>query len=142
MERIREFLSHRRLAIVGVSHHPSDFSRLLFREFAQRCYDVVPVNPAWQEIEGRKCYAHLRDIERPVEGALLMTSPAVTDEVVKECAALGIRRVWMYRSSPQALAFCSANGIDAIAGECPLMYLSGAGWIHRLHGWLHGVSAS
>ena len=34
---------------------------------------------------------------------------------------------------------CEAQGMSVIAGECPLMYLPQTGWVHRLHGWLHGV---
>lgn len=51
LARIREFLGQKRLAIVGVSRQPRDFSRALFREFCSRGYEVVPVNPAAREIE-------------------------------------------------------------------------------------------
>jgi predicted CoA-binding protein len=139
LDTIGDFLSQQRLAIVGVSHEPKDFSRALFRAFRERNFDVVPVNPSASEIEGVVCYSHVQDIRPPVDTALLMTSPAVTDQVVKDCADAGIRRVWMYRRSPAAVAFCEAQAMSVIAGECPLMYLPRTGWIHRLHGWLHGV---
>lgn len=42
---INDFLSHRRIALVGVSRNPQDFSRAVFRELATRGYEVVPVNP-------------------------------------------------------------------------------------------------
>src|ERR1035441_8354296 len=51
------------------------------------------------EIDGKKCLAPLQDVQPPVDGALLMTSPAVSDRVVEECARAGIGRVWMYRFS-------------------------------------------
>ena len=139
IDTIRDFLAQRRLAMVGVSHEPKDFSRMLFRAFRERNFDIVPVNPGAKDIEGTTCYSRLQDLEPPVDTALLMTSPAVTDEVVKECADAGIRRVWMYRRSPAAVAFCEAHGISVIAGECPMMFLPKTGFIHRLHGWLHGV---
>jgi hypothetical protein len=59
--------------------------------------------------------------------------------VIKDCAAGGIRRVWMYRRSPAAVAFCESHGMTVIAGECPLMFLPDTGWVHRLHGWFRGV---
>ena len=43
--RIDDFLSRKRLALVGVSRNPQDFTRSMFREFRRRGYDVVPVNP-------------------------------------------------------------------------------------------------
>jgi predicted CoA-binding protein len=136
---IRDFLAQRRLAMVGVSHEPKDFSRMLFRAFRERNFDVVPVNPGTKDIEGTTCYPRLQDLEPPVDTALLMTPPAVTDEVVKDCADAGIRRVWMYRKSPAAVAFCEAHGMSVIAGECPMMFLPQVGFIHRLHRWIRGV---
>jgi predicted CoA-binding protein len=135
---IEDFLAQRRIAIVGVSHQPKDFSRMLFRALRDRHFDVVPVNPNTSEIEGVPCYPRVQDIQPPVDAALLMTAPVVTEQVVKDCAAAGIRRVWMYRHSPAAVVFCEAVGIAVIADECPMMFLPGAGFIHRFHGWLNG----
>ncbi len=133
---ISDFLAQRRLAIVGISRQPNDFSRMLFRAFRERAFDVVPVNPTVAQIEDTPCYSRVQDIQPPVEAVLLMTAPAVTDEIVKDCAAAGIRRVWMCRHSPAAEAFCAANGMAVIAGECPMMFLENAGWLHRFHRWL------
>jgi predicted CoA-binding protein len=142
MTNLLDFLAQRRIAIVGVSHDPDDFSRQILREFREREYDVVPVNPGYHDIDRLDCYARVADIQPPVDGALLMTSPAVTDSVVRECVAAGIPRIWMYRRSDPAVAFCESHGVAVVAGECPLMYLSETGWIHRLHGWLHHMGAS
>jgi predicted CoA-binding protein len=136
---IEDFLSYRRLAMAGVSRDPRDFSRTLYRELKQRGYDMQPVNPLADEVEGDRCYAHIPDIAPKVDGVIVMTSPEVTEAVVKECAAAGVRRVWMFRAaghgavSPEAVRFCEANGIEAIAGECPFMFLAGAGWVHDVH---------
>jgi predicted CoA-binding protein len=140
MERIQDFLGQKRFAIVGVSLRPLDFSRALFREFRERGYDPVPVNPAAQEIDGRTCYPRLQEIQPPVDAVLLMTSPAVTDAVVRDCAEAGIKRVWMYRAAGrgavtgEAVEFCEAHGMSVIPGECPFMFLPGSGWFHRFHG--------
>ena len=45
MQMIQDFLGQKRLAVVGVSRQPKDFSLALFREFRKRRYDAVPVNP-------------------------------------------------------------------------------------------------
>ena len=139
VDTVRDFLAQKRLAIVGVSHQPKDFSRLLLRAFREREFDAVPVNPGTSEVDGIRCYPRVQDIQPPVDTALLMTSPAVTNRVVKDCVDAGIRRVWMYRRSPAAMAICEAHGISVIADECPLMFLPHPGFIHRLHGWLKGV---
>src|SRR5215831_8363964 len=90
MDAIRDFLAQKRIAVVGVSHDPKDFSRNLLRTLRQRGYDAVAVNPQMNYVEDVPCFAALADITPPVDGALLMTSPAVTGQVVQECAKLHI----------------------------------------------------
>jgi predicted CoA-binding protein len=141
IQGIRDFLGLKRLAVVGVSRNPRDFTRTLFRELQDRGYDVVPVNPNVDLVEGLKCLSQIRDATPPVEGALLLTHPSVTELVVRECAEAGVRRVWMYRAagggavSPGAVSYCQSNGIELVEGECPFMFLNGASWPHRVHGF-------
>jgi predicted CoA-binding protein len=148
IERVQAFLGQKRFALIGVSRQPNDFSRAVWREFLSRGYDVAPVNPEAREIDGRPCFASVGEVTPAVEGALLMTSPAVTDKVVRECAAAGIRRIWLYRAvgtgavTPGAVAFCEANGLSVVAGECPLMFLPGAAWFHRVHALVRRITRS
>ena len=136
---IQSFLSCRRIAVVGVSRDPKDFSRSVFRAFVERGYDAVPVNPAGGEVDGRASASRLGDLAPPVEAALLLTPSSATGQVVRECAAAGVKRVWMHRGggagavSPEAVAFCREQGIEVVDGECPLMFLPGAGWFHGVH---------
>lgn len=148
MDSVRGFLGLKRIAIVGVSRDPRDFSRTLFRELAARGYDVVPVNPGAEIVEGRHCFASVRDVEPPVEGALLMTRSSESAGVVRDCAAAGVRSVWLYRGggtgavSEDAETAARENELQMVSGECPFMFLEGAGWFHRFHGWLNRVTGS
>lgn len=138
---IEDFLGRKRLAVVGVSRDPKDFTRAMFRELLRCGYDAVPVTPHVAEVEGRKTFAHVHDVTPPAEGALLMTKPAVTDQVVRDCAQAGIRSIWMYRAagagavSPDAVGFCRKHDARVIAGECPFMFLKDTAWPHRVHGF-------
>ena len=142
---IDDFLGRKRIAVVGVSRNPKDFTRSLFRELRRRAYDVVPVNPDAAEVDGLRCYGHVEDIAPPVDGALLLTHATVTEQVVRECEAAGIRAIWMYRAvgagavSPGALTFCEAKDMSVVAGECPFMFLPDTPWFHRLHGFCRKV---
>ena len=146
--QIDDFFSHKRLALVGVSRNPRDLSRSLLRELRSRGYDVLPVNPQAADVDGLPCFARVQDITPPPDGALLMTAAAVTDQVVRDCAAAGVPRVWMHRAggqgavSEEAVEFCRREDIDVIAGECPFMFLPDAGWVHRLHGVVRKIAGS
>src|SRR4029453_15086898 len=77
--RANDFLAQRRIALVGVSRDPRDLSRTLFRELRQRGYDVVPVHPELTSADGVPCARQLQDVSPAVQGALLMTPPAVPE---------------------------------------------------------------
>jgi uncharacterized protein len=138
---INGFLGQKRLAVVGVSRDPKDFTRALFRELRSRGYDLAPVNPNTSEVDGIPCRSHVQDIQPPVDGALLLTNPAATSAVVRECAEAGIRRIWMFRGGgkgavdPFAVDFCRRNGMEVVVGECPFMFLPRTGMVHKIHGF-------
>jgi uncharacterized protein len=139
---VRDFLTLRRIAFVGVSRNPKDFSRVLFREMCDRGYDMVPVNPATSELESKRCSARVQEIEPPAEGALVMTAPRDTERVVRDCAEAGIHSVWMHCGggqgsvSPDAVDFCHKQGIHLVEGYCPFMFLPNTPFFHRVHGFL------
>ena len=146
LDTIEEFLHQKRIAMVGISREHADFSVTLFEEFCRRGYDVVPVNPKAPELQGRRCFGRVQDIQPPVEAALLMTSSEFTDTVVNDCVEAGIRWVWMYRAggkgavSPSAVRRCRERGIQVIPGQCPFMFWHDAGMGHRMHGFIRKIT--
>jgi predicted CoA-binding protein len=140
--RASEFLAQRRIALVGVSRDPKDLSRALFRELRQRGYDVVPVHPELAAVDGVPCVRRLQDASPGVDGALVMTPPAETERVVRDCVEAGVARVWMHRGagpgavSAPAVAYCRERGMAVVDGACPFMFLPGAGFGHRAHGFV------
>jgi uncharacterized protein len=138
---IEDFLTQKRIAMVGVSRDPKDFSRSLFREMRKRGYDMVPVNLFAEDIEGEECFQSLYSVSPAVDGVLLMTPFWEAERVVQQCAQVGITRIWMYRvgkkgaSSQKAIGYCKRHGIRVVEG-CPLMFMRGTSFPHRAHGFL------
>lgn len=141
-EAIDDFLRQRRIAVVGVSREPRDFSRAVLRAFAERGYDTVPVNPRATELGGEACFASLREVAPPVDGVLVMTPAGVTEGVVRDCLAVGVKRIWLHRGagrgavSKTALALCREAGVKVVPGACPMMFLDKTGFAHKLHGFV------
>lgn len=112
---------------------------------SQRGYDMVPVNPSIGELAGRRCLARVQEITPPVDGVLIMTAPRETERVARDCAEAGVRRVWMHRGggqgavSKEAADFCRQNGVRLVEGYCPLMFLAGTPFFHRVHGFFMKV---
>jgi len=141
-ELINEFLKSKRIAMVGLSRNPRDFSRNLFKDLRGRGYQVVPVNPAAAAIDGEKCFGTLREVSPPVEAALLMTPKNFAEEAIRDCAAAGIKKIWIYgismekRISADSIKICRENNIRLITGYCPFMFLPDAAFFHKFHGLL------
>ena len=146
LETIEDFLAQKRIAIVGASRDPKSFSIMLLKEFVRRGYEVIPVNPKTPNVLGLTCYGRVQDIQPPVQGAILLTSPQVTEATIAECAKAGIPRIWIYGAngksnvSQKTLASSEEQGIKVIAGQCPFMFLPGSGGVHRLHGFVRKVT--
>lgn len=140
------FLAGRRLALVGVSRNPQDFSRLMLAELRKKGYEVVPVRPELDEVDGLRVYARVQDIPGSVDGAIVLTSPAVAEQVVRDCDEAQIRRVWLHRGagngavSEAAVAYCREHGIEVVPGECPLMFLGGS--VHDVHRSIRKLTGS
>ena len=138
-QTIDDFLAQKRIAVAGVSREPGGKhgGNVVYQRLKARGYEVYPVNPNADVVEGDRCYHDLRSIPGGVDAVVIATRPEVASSVVQECQELGISRVWMHRSfgagsvSKEAHEACRANGIASIAGGCPLMYGPNSDGGHR-----------
>ena len=148
LRQVEGFLALKRIAVVGVSRDPKQISYTLWQELRQRRYDAVPVNPAATEIDGVRCYPSVTEIVPPVDGALIITTPAVAEQVLEQCAAAGIGKVWLYgglgggATTEQTVRAAEVLGLEAVAGMCPYMFLPGTPFFHGLHGFVKKVTGS
>lgn len=143
-ERIDAFLACRRLAVVGVRRNGLGFGATAVPELEKKGYELHLVHPVVQSIAGRRCVRSLAELDGKVDGVLLVTKPEVTETLVREAAALGLRHVWMQRGaeSPAAIQAAEALGLLPVHGECILMFAEPAGFPHRVHRFFRRVGGS
>src|SRR5262245_47817189 len=93
-----EFLSLERIAVTGVSRTPGKHgSNVVYTRLRDRGYEVFPVNPNADQVEGDLAYPDLRAIPGGVEAVVIGTRPERAEATMRECAELGIEHVWMHR---------------------------------------------
>lgn len=116
----RILMQNRTIAVVGLSanwHRPSYFAAKYMLDHG---YTVIPVNPAYEEVLGQKCYASLRDIPvkvdivdcfRRAEGI-----PAIADDAI----AMGARVLWMQLGvvNEEAARKAEAAGLEVVMDRC------------------------
>jgi predicted CoA-binding protein len=142
-EAAAEFLTHRRVAVTGVSRTPGNHgSNVVYQRLKERGYDVYPVNPHAEEIDGDRCYPDLHAIPGGVEAVVIATRPERAQATMVECADLGIKDVWMHRSfgggsvSEPAADYGREHGLTVIDGGCPLMFEPAADPGHKVIKWV------
>lgn len=142
-----EFLSHKRVAVTGVSRTPSSHgSNVVYQRLKERGYDVYPVNPNAAEIDGDPCYPDLHAIPGGVDWVLIGTRPERAQATVEECDDLGIKEVWMHRSfgggsvSRDAADWARSHGLTVIDGGCPLMFEPVSDGGHKVIRWVCTVN--
>jgi predicted CoA-binding protein len=123
-QMIEEFLEKRNIfAVVGASRNPMKYGHQVYMDLRNAGYTVYPVNPNADEILGDKCYANLESLPEIPQVVDLVIPPEATNEAVKVCKKLGIRRVWMQPGSESrmALDFCKENDIEVVYGVCVMV---------------------
>ena len=128
-EAAQSFLACRRIAVTGVSREHADHgANNVYKRLRDRGYEVFAVNPNADTVEGDRAYHRLADIPDGIEAVVIGTSPAHTEETVRECNDLGIKQVWMHRGPvpgsvcAEATVFGREHGMTVIDGGCPLMF--------------------
>jgi predicted CoA-binding protein len=123
---IRAFLAEGPWAVVGASTDRSKYGNKVLRCYLQHGLAVTPVHPRELEIEGARCAKSIAELPAGVRGLSIITPPPVTEKVVEEAAAAGIRRLWMQpgAESDKALERARELGLEVIArGPCLLVVL-------------------
>ena len=134
-----EFLASTRVAVTGVSRTPKTHgANNVYRRLRERGYQVFAVNPNTGQVEGDRSYKDLASIPGGVEAVVIGTWPGLAEGTMRECAELGITRVWMHRGpgagsvSDAATGYGRAHGITVIDGGCPLMFGPTADMGHKI----------
>lgn len=136
-ELVEDFLSQKKIAVVGVSDKRETGCNAGYRRFKEAGYTVFAINPRITSFEGDPCYPDLNSTPEKPEAVFILTNPQVTEQIVQQCVDLGVKRVWMHclmgtkpglaagmtSVSQEAVQTCRENGITVIPGACPNQYL-------------------
>jgi len=108
------------IAVVGASPKPSRDSGSIARFLAGRGYVVLPVNPAYQDILGMKCYPHLASAGSKIDIVNVFRKPEEVLPIIDEAIAIGASTVWMQLGVINAEAAKRAEdaGLNVIMDKC------------------------
>ncbi|WP_005034778.1 CoA-binding protein [Holophaga foetida] len=126
-DRIQAFLEAGPYAVVGASIDQSKYGNMVLRCYQQHGKEVYPINARAAEVEGLKAYPDLASVPTRLRAISIITPPKVTEQVVREAAAVGVRYVWMQpgAESDEAVKIAEELGLEVISGGPCLLVVAG-----------------
>ncbi|MBV6499217.1 MAG: Protein lysine acetyltransferase Pat [Prosthecobacter sp.] len=83
----------RSVALVGATDREGSVGRALLENLCGFGGELYPVNARRSEVLGRRAWTSLTAVGRPVDLAVIATPAATLPEVIRECAACGVKGV-------------------------------------------------
>jgi len=135
------FFEPERIAVVGASEKVGSVGRSVFWNLAGGAYRgrVVPINPRRASILGERAYPSIAEAPGPIDLAVIATPAATVPNVLRECAAAGVKGAIILsagfkevgpegaRLEQEALAVARAAGMRLVGPNCLGVMRPGAG---------------
>ena len=116
----RVLKTNRTIAVVGLSANwwrPSFFAAKYMQEHG---YRIIPVNPAYTEVLGEKCYARLADIPEKVDMVDCFRKSEDIGPLADEAIEIGAKCLWLQLGvrNDAATARAEAAGLEVVVDRC------------------------
>jgi uncharacterized protein len=108
-------------AVVGLTGHEYRAAHGVAAFLQANGRRIVPVNPLAESVLGENGYAHLSDIDFPIEVVDIFRRPDQAGQHVDEAIAIGARCVWLQLGvvDEQAARRAQDAGLDVVMDACP-----------------------
>jgi len=134
--QIDSFLNNKRIAVIGVSRNSKQFGHVVCKDLINSDFDIYPVNPFADKINGVKAYKSLAQIPNNVENLLIISNKKHTSNIVSEAIKqTSIKRIWIQQMSDtaEAIEIAKNANIDLIYGKCIYMFAEPVKGVHKFH---------
>ena len=108
------------VAMVGLSgnwYRPSYFAA---KYLLDKGYDVIPVNPNYDEVLGQRCYPDLASIPRQVDIVDLFQRTEEVPKFVQPAIDMGAKVLWLQLGivNDEAAAAATEAGLEVVMDRC------------------------
>lgn len=121
IESLRRILTDsKRVAIVGLSDKKSRPSNNVGKYLLDHGFEVIPVNPKYDEVLGQICYPDLASVPTPVDIVDLFQRSERVPPFVDDAIAIGAKVVWMQLGIVHEEAAKKARdaGLEVVMDRC------------------------
>lgn len=136
---IDQFLADKHLAIIGVSREKNQWGHMLMQSFSKMNYQIYPVNPNAETIDGMRCVADVSLLPKHVKNAIVTLPYQKTKELIMSISNNKLDRMWLPtkgcktdQAYKELIPILRSKNIDAVYDVCPMMFFY-PHHIHKLH---------
>ena len=122
-QEIKEVYKLKNIAIVGMSPSEGKPSHYVPKYLIEKGYNVIPVNPNYSEIQKKKSYGKVSEIQDMVDIVDIFRKSEDVLQVIKESIDKeGIKVIWMQKGihNKEAEKIATDKGIKVIYNRCML----------------------
>ena len=121
-EEIQKILTLKKVAVIGMSKHPSKAAHYVPKYLSDNGYDVIPVNPTTDEILGKKSYYSVSEIDDKIDIVDVFRPSDQILPVIEEAIKKKPKVIWLQEGihNPDAEELAKKAGIDVVFNRCML----------------------
>ena len=114
-----------RVVVMGASPKPNRYSFKAMQRLREHGHEPLPVNPAYDEILGMKCFRRVDEVPAPIDTITVYLGKRRSDPLIDTITTSGARRIILNPGAENDALARSARdkGIEVIEG-CTLVMLS------------------
>jgi len=122
-QKITEILTNNKnVAVVGISIKPERPSNEVANYLKSAGYNIIPINPGYDEVLGIKCYPNLQKAasQTQIDTAVVFRRPEDIPSIAEEAAAAGVKAFWIQLGlvSDEAAEIALEAGLDVVMDKC------------------------
>ena len=118
-------LALKKWAVVGATPKETKFGYKVFKTLKKHDYEVMGVNPNYQEIEGDPVYKDLKSLPAKPECISVVVPPAVSMKLIEEVSEQGIEYIWFQPGTfdDEVIQKAKELNLKPVYNECVLVTL-------------------
>ena len=108
-------------AVIWASNNTEKYGYKVFADLLQNNYKVFAINPNEnKQILKQTVFPTLSSIWKPIDIAIFVVPPKVTEKILPEIKKIWIKKIWLqpWAESKKVIDYCEKNNIICIHNAC------------------------
>ena len=119
LEKLKE--ENTSIALIGASNDRNKYGYKIYRDLRNKGYNVTPINPKEEKIEGDRAYASIEEMKELPDIANFVVPPPVAIKIAQNITNLGIKHLWFQPGSESKELedwLKNTDGIEYLINAC------------------------